>query len=76
MLLRLMQLSAAAGGPAARSAPVATILPGDASAILAAVVISRSCLAPLLLMVQVRSYASQYPLLMFLCFHMSNHCHL
>ena len=39
MLLRLMQLSAAAGGPAARSAPVATILPGDASAILAAVVI-------------------------------------
>jgi len=39
MLLRLMQMSATADGPAARSAPVATILPGDASATLAAVVI-------------------------------------
>jgi hypothetical protein len=37
MLPRLLQVGA--GGPTARSAPVATILPGDAAAVLAAVCI-------------------------------------
>ena len=45
----------AASGPAVRSAPVATILPGDAAAVHAVVCMYGGSRAPLLLIGQVRS---------------------
>jgi hypothetical protein len=75
MLPRLLQVSAA-GGPAARSAPVATTLPGDAAAVFAAVSICQEIRAPLLLIAQVRSAKSQPPLFLSLCWLMRRHCHL
>jgi hypothetical protein len=75
MLTRLLQ-ECASSGPAARSAPVATILLGDAAVVIADIFIWGGIRAPLTLIAQVRSSQSQHPLLLSLFLLIRHHYHL
>lgn len=75
MFSRLLHVSAL-DGPVARNATVATTLPGDAAAVLAAVCIRAESLATNLLLAPVRSSKSRHPQLLAHYLLMNHHYHL